>query len=468
MHLKLILLLLCCSRVWASDHKHSPAQAEKKPPVIIRLQLPPKTAVSLTYANDDNQLEKISIRNSSDQDTLIRHELFVRRPSHIYGTANTSSTILTGNYLLLPGDTAVLQMERNKLSIRSYSQGKVQLGQLFWIPSGTEKEFQPVSFANTSRTIADAQNILKRIQDSTSRANQRIDSLYNLRLIHPGFYFALKQFSLVNHFHTIVLFSKAYPYLNNTYREMYRHLHLLNTIGSGMNHTILSMVVQQHATALSGKPADIWKALSLLPDSMKTKPAIQQFALFQLRNSTDARSRSTLQARINSLQKMGFSPEAFASFYEQFIRMENGKRMPVFAMVNVAGDTSNFQKLMLSLQGKPVLLEFWTSQTDSGRLLHQQWLSSKAKLKNNDVAFVSICLDGDEAHQAWLAAAGSAKEVVQLRVPTHARAAFLRSYRFNNASRYLLYNADTELVTNDFIRPGEKDFETALLAKTKK
>jgi hypothetical protein len=249
---------------------------------------------------------------------------------------------------------------------------------------------------------------------------------------------------------------------------MYRHLHLLNTIGSGMNHTILSMVVQQHATALSGTPADIWKSLSLLPDSMKTKPAIQQFALFQLRNSTDARSRSTLQSRINSLQKMGFSPEVFASFYEQFIRMENGKRMPVFAMVNVAGDTSNFQKLMLSLQGKPVLLEFWTSQTDSGRLLHQQWLSSKAKLKNNDVAFVSICLDGDEAHQAWLAAAGSAKEVVQLRVPSHARAAFLRSYRFNNASRYLLYNADTELVTNDFIRPGEKDFETALLAKTKK
>jgi hypothetical protein len=62
---------------------------------------------------------------------------------------------------------------------------------------------------------------------------------------------------------------------------------------------------------------------------MKTKPAIQQFALFQLRNSADARSRSTLQARISSLQKMGFSSEVFTSFYEQFIRMENGKRMPV-------------------------------------------------------------------------------------------------------------------------------------------
>jgi len=468
MYLKLFLLLgIFYSEAHAFQSPAKPVNQEKASPIIIKLQMEGMGKVVLNYTDDNNQPEKVEIKNPTVNDTLMRFTVQLKRPTHFYNTATTGSPQAQYHFLLLPGDTLVLQQEKSKLHFRSYTQGRLQLNQLFWILTGTEKELQPTS-AYASRTVAEAHNILKRIQDSTAKSNNIIDSLYRMRLIHPGYYFALRQFSLLNHFNSIYLFSRVYPDLNRTHRQMFRHLQQMNTIGSKMNSNVITMVTLQHAATVQGKTQDMWKCLSLLPDTMKAKKHINEFAFYYLKNSSDARNKKMLETRITQLQKSGFQDDIFPNFYKQFVRNENLGRITTAALVSPAGDTANLRSLLQSLPGQYVLLEFWTSQTDSGRLLHQQWLASQAKMKNAPVTYVSICLDGDDQHDSWVAAAGSTKEALQYRVKSNAKAVFLRSYRFANTSRYLLYNGDLELVTAEFKRPDHKDFEAELLARIKK
>ncbi|MCU7551955.1 TlpA family protein disulfide reductase [Chitinophagaceae bacterium LB-8] len=459
------LLLIGMFSCHASVKQEKPATTAQKvypEQVTIEVNLAPLNRVLFNYTDNQNQQQGLEFKNPSKHDTIVTKNIALNRPTHftrgvITGGHNNKFTVHIDNYLVLPGDTLKLQSADEKLFQRYYSGGTVQLDNIFLIPTGFE--------AATKKTRKE--DVLKSIDDSSAKSLAFIETSYQQKKIKKEYYDVLKQFAQLNRYNNISKYASAYLSAGD-YSQLLGQLEGMNSVGSKQLNNILDLVIQHQKSSIGN--GNRWSAFSSLPDSLKTKQMIKQYALHQLKSDGSIKSKTMLEAQLNLLAKAGFADPMFTNYYEEYVHLENLKSVTSAGMVNTKGDTVDFRSLLQSLKGKYVFVDIWASWCMPCRQQIPFLQKTKESLKHQNIAFVSLSIDIETLHNEWLKASHSEeldKEAYNFRLIGGYRNKFIQVNKISTAPRYLLYGPQGEIVNNDFITPDKNNFKTELLSYLK-
>ena len=435
--------------------------------------------IFLNTYNNKFMLKTLEFSNPTHIDTLIYGAINVIKPVHFqYFTVSTNATTKElvykqTNFILLPGDSIDLEFKKNSnLYLAKYSRFNNFIDSLYNINFDNNSMFKSVKINTISEDrIVELLKVINTDYDITSK---KIEKLCINKYINTSYKAVLDDFNLLVKYYKIsnIIFDESYDlekvkyHFQTPVNYIKNNLSLFQSIGSSYYYGLLNLIARYDAR-LAGRPVEnFWQYFDVVQEPLKSNLSYRSYTLTNLESDRTIKTIDQYKQILTKAKQNGIYDARFDSVLINKRKIQNINNLKGQGMFTKAGSPIDYFAMLQSLKGHYVLVDFWASWCGPCRAQMPALRIVKDKLSKENIAFVSVSIDNNNQSDDWLAASRDEKldrDHHNYRLDKGNKNALLKMYNFSYVPRYMLYDQQGVLISDNFTAPNDKSFESELL-----
>lgn len=469
-----VITSLLISPIVKSQNELNKDHAANK--IRIKVLFKGMNRVAFNMLDSEMKFSVLDYGNPTKRDTVIIRTIISTRPMHFRNSSyshNNKTKELEfeqRDFILLPGDSIDLTKDDFHLSLTNFSRYNYFLDSIYNI-----KNKPRIASDVTDELIVQS---LRMIEDEQQEAADKINKLYANKKIDSDYKLALDNFNI------IMKYSKTASVFNNDYsverikkyfKEPVEYIRnnqsIVQNISSPNSHGLLYLVNRYDAKILGRPMQNYWDHFDAVSGPLKVSFPYRSYVLSRLETDRSIKTIDQYKQLLARAKQSGIYDARFDSLLISKQNAQNINNLKGKGILTAAGKSSDYFAMLQSLKGQYVLVDFWASWCGPCRAQMPTLRTVKDKLRKENIAFVSVSIDNDNQTNDWLAASQDEKldkERHNYRLNKGNKNALLKTYNFSYVPRYMLYDKQGVLLSDNFTAPTDKNFEADLLKYIKK